>query len=316
MKKLLVLLPILLLVLIAGVAFSRPEPAESTPNYPQRRFWESFPRSGIRLGVVLADDEPGSRKGGVRVERVVPDSPADQAGLKDGDVILRLDGERVSSPRDVREYLKGMDEPKEMQVEIERDGKPLTIQVTPEKRDVMRMAFGGGVYLGVNLQELDKDLASYFQVDPNAGVLVTRVEPNSPAEKAGLRSGDVLTHVNGEKIGTPSDVVNKLDDVNEGDSLEITILRHGSEKKLTAQPEKREGFMGEMPDMPEIHRMLRDNPEFQQGMDDLHKQMDQLREEMQMRKDDLRKMKDEIQDEVHRQMEQLRKELKERKDET
>lgn len=315
MKKLLILLPVVVLVVAAGVAFSKPEPAEKQPSTVQKQFWESFPRSGFRLGVVLNDNELRSREPGVRVERVLPGSPAERAGLKPGDVIISLDGKKVLTPGDVRSFLKGLDEEKEVQMEIVRDGDPMTVKITPEERNGLRMVMGGGMYLGVNLQELDTDLASYFQVDPGAGVLVTRVEPGSPAEKAGIRSGDIITHVNGEKISAPPDVVGKMDNVREGDTLEITVLRHGAEKKLSAKPEERGWPHPEIGNLPELHNML-NNPEFQQDMEDLRREMDTLREDMQLRKEDLNKMKDQIQKEIREEMEQLRKELKENKDAT
>lgn len=230
MKKLLILLPALLLVLAAGVAFSKPEPAEKEPPNVEKRIWAGFPRSGMRLGVILSDEQ-NARDAGVRVERVIPDSPAERAGLKKGDVLLSLDGEKVSNPSEVRDFLRDLEEEKEVQVEILRDGDPMTIQITPEEQEGFRMMLGGNrMYLGINLQELDSDLASYFKVDPGAGVLVTRVESGSPAEKAGVRSGDVITHVNGEKINEPADVVRKMENLDEGATLEITVLRHGSEE--------------------------------------------------------------------------------------
>lgn len=323
MKKLLMVLPVLVLVLVAGVAFSKPEPTEKPPSQDvEKRMWHNFPHSGMRLGVVLSENDSDAREG-VRVERVIPGSPADKGGLQEGDVILSLDGEKVAGPRDVRDIVQGMDEERTLQVQVERDGKPLTLQITPEKREGFHLNFGNRMYLGLNLQELDPDLASYFQATPGSGVLVTRVESDSPAAKAGVRSGDVITHINGEKVSQPSDIVSKMENVQEGDSLEMTVLRHGAEKKLTAKPEKRSGM-----DLPDVGQMFRDHgpgmempdfmqrPEFQQNMESLQRDMNKLRDEMQLNKEDMQKLKDQIQEEVHREMDKLRQELKDRKNAT
>ncbi|HEY7159667.1 MAG TPA: PDZ domain-containing protein, partial [Acidobacteriota bacterium] len=79
MKKVFLIgLPIAaVLFLIVGLAYSNPEPQSPPP--PHRPSWESFPRSGFRLGVVLSDDN-GDEKG-VAIEKILPGSPADKAGL-------------------------------------------------------------------------------------------------------------------------------------------------------------------------------------------------------------------------------------------
>lgn len=314
MKKPLVLLPLLGLVLITGVAFSKPEPPEREKSHDlEKQILEHFPHGGMRLGVVLSGDDP--EKSGVHVDRVVPDSPADHAGLEPGDTIISLDGTQVSSARDIRDFLNNLEDTREIEMQIERDGKPITLKVKPEKRDLMSLAFPGRMYLGLNLQELDPDLSSYFQVNAGSGALVTRVEPDSPAARAGIRSGDVITHVDGAKVNEPNDVISKLGGLQEGESLELTVLRHGSEQKVSVKPEKRNDWPGmHMREMPDL-RMLQ-SPEFKNDMENLRREMDKLRNELQLRDEDLQKMKDEIRDQVRREMEKLRSELKQHDNES
>lgn len=317
MKKVILFgLPIVaVLLLITGLAFSNPEPQSPPP--PHRPSWESFPRSGFRLGVVLSDDN-GDEKG-VAIEKILPDSPADRAGLHEGDILVRIDGERIQTARDVREMLRNLEGSKDLQVEVARDGQPLTLTVTPEKREFPSFPRMGGRYLGVNLQNLDPDLAAYFQVDPNEGVLVTRIEADSPAAKAGFHSGDIITHINGTKINSAEDVSRIISD-GDTETVEVIVLRHGTEQKLIAKPEKREFFnhrammegMSEgMRDLPEMVN----TPEFNSEMENLKNELRELKDQMHgLRQEELDKMRDEIQNQLKEQMDKLRSELKEKKE--
>lgn len=300
------------LLLIGGWAYSKPQPESPDPNHKQ--FWESFPRSGYRLGVVLSDANGDAK--GVAIEKIVPDSPAEKAGLQKGDVLVRIGGEKIQNSRDVREMLRNLGDSKDLEVEILRDGKPLTVTVTPEKRDFMTFAMGGGRHLGVSLQDLNPDLAAYFQADPNEGVLVTRIEPDSPAEKAGVRSGDIITHIDGNKINSAEDVSRMISE-GESETVEISILRHGTQQKLIAKPAKREFFdhRSMMPEMRELPRMLQ-SPEFNSEMENLKNELRELKDELQgLRKEELDRMRDEIQNQLKEEMEKLRSELKDKKKE-
>jgi C-terminal processing protease CtpA/Prc len=315
MKKAFLLgLPVLaVLLLIGGFVYSQAEPEPSTPMH--KPYWESFPRSGFRLGVVLSDANGDAK--GVAIEKILPDSPADKAGLQTGDVLLRIDGQRIQTSRDVRELLRSLDNSRDLQVEVLRDGQPLTLTVTPEKRDFPAFRHTmGSRRLGVNLQNLDPDLAAYFQVDPNEGVLVTRIEPDSPAEKAGIHSGDIITHINGNKVNSAEDVAGMI---SEGDAktVEVTVLRHGSQQKIIAKPEERGEFFDHrsmMPEMGELPRMM-NSPEFKSEMEDLKNELRDLKDDFEgYRKEELDRMRDEIQNQIKEQMEKLRAELKEDKE--
>lgn len=317
MKKALIIgLPIVaVLFLIVGLAYSNPEPQSPPP--PHRPSWESFPRSGFRLGVVLSDDNGDAK--GVAIEKILPDSPADKAGLHEGDVLVRIDGEKIQTSRDVREMLRNLEDSKDLQVDILRDGQPLTVTVTPEKREFPSFPRMGGRYLGINLQNLDPDLAAYFQVDPNEGVLVTRIEPDSPAAKAGFHSGDIITHINGNKINSAEDVSKIISD-GDAETVEIIVLRHGTEQKLIAKPEKRDffnhrGMMQGMQGMQDLPQQMLNNPEFNSEMENLKNELRDLKDQLQgMRQEEIDKMREEIQNQLKEQMEKLRNELKEKKD--
>jgi S1-C subfamily serine protease len=305
MKKIwLIILPVLVVTLFATLAYTKPEP----PDRPERRAMDevfALAGSGYRLGVVLSEISPHLRDdlkitSGVMVESVIPDSAAEKAGLKEGDIILKLDGKEVDSQGDIRRTLRDLKDAKPITVDVLRDGKPVEITITPEKRTMELMrGFGQRTYIGIDLQELDADLSGYFQTKPGSGVLVTRVEPDSPAYQAGMKSGDVITEFNGKRITSADDLRDAVNNVEEGSSVNVSILRHGKEQKMVVKPEKQE--MRHFKDMKEMQlpkleglSELTDTPEFRHSLDglkdemeNLKKEMDQLREEMKtLRKSD------------------------------
>jgi serine protease Do len=147
-----------------------------------------------------------------------------------------------------------------------------------------------GNYLGVDLQEMNPDLASYFGTDPKSGVLVTRIEDDSPAEKAGLRSGDVITGFNGKKVASPNDLRDALDDLKDGQEAKLTVLRHGKQQQIVAHPEKRSMSdlpalreLRNLPEMGELREQLRDlpdRPEVRESMRELREQLDSLKDQI------------------------------------
>ena len=94
----------------------------------------------------------------------------------------------------------------------------------------------GGARLGVTVSDLQPQLADYFAVKD--GVLVTSVTSDSPAAKAGVKAGDVITTLNGATVASPSDLRQRTSRLNDGDELSIGIVR---DKKPTTLKGKFEG---------------------------------------------------------------------------
>ena len=311
MKGLLIGLPLVALLIAGGVVFSQPEPEERDSIH--KHIADGFSRGGFRLGIVL-DDTRGEGDG-VMIAEVVPNGPADKAGIQSGDVIVKIDGQPVATTNQVRESLRNLGEQRQIEVEILRDGKPVTLTVTPEKRAMAWHFPMGRRYIGVNLQELDSDLASYFKVDPMAGLLITRIEPKGPAAEAGIRSGDILTHIDGNKV-MDSRQVSDLIEEGTSESVEVTVLRNGNEMKMVVKPSKREMFdPSEMQHFRDLPRML-ESPEFKSEMDQLRNQLKDLKQDLEgIRKEELETLRDEIQKELMMEMDKLRNELKDKKKE-
>lgn len=94
-------------------------------------------------------------------------------------------------------------------------------------------------FLGVQLTDLTSDLRAHFGAGEDRGVLVARVIPDSPAARAGLRVGDVLTHVDGQAVGSSSELTTRIAQRKEGELVALEVIRNGRVETLSATLEVR-----------------------------------------------------------------------------
>jgi len=92
--------------------------------------------------------------------------------------------------------------------------------------------YRGGPYLGVQLHELNEDLAGYFGVKEEEGVLILSVEEDSPAEEAGLKAGDIIIKFDDETVSEPEDIHEIMSELEEDDEVTIEILRHNRKQTI------------------------------------------------------------------------------------
>src|SRR5258708_10143382 len=112
---------------------------------------------------------------------------------------------------------------------------PGMIQINPGEGG-FAFGFGGNRRIGVSTQPLTKQLADYFGVK-DGGLLITSVNDNSPAAKAGLKAGDVITAVDGEKVTSPGDVSRAISKKEDG-PVSLTIIRYRNTRTVTFTPAK------------------------------------------------------------------------------
>ncbi len=159
------------------------------------------------LGVVIQDVDEELAKSfdlknakGVIISEVTKDSPADKAGLKDGDVIIALNGEELDDVAALRNQIALTAPGTKVTLKLLRDGKEKTIIV---KIGEMPGKFAAGGHggtkldeLGMALQDLTAELADQFGYKKGQGVLISDVEPDSPADHAGLQAGQLIEEIN------------------------------------------------------------------------------------------------------------------------
>lgn len=224
--------------------------------YPQEVTRENISKFGLR------------EVRGVAIEKVVDDSPAAKAGLQSGDVILRFNGEEVTSSRKLTRLINEVAPDHQVKLTISRNGSERDITVTLGKRDEMSFkmyepllkgqlgkiegldkdkvfnTFSFGKYrrIGVSTMQLNKQLADYFGVSDDKGILITEVSEDSPAAKAGIKAGDVIIAVDGEAVDKVGDLSRAINKKKEGE-ITLTVIRNKSQQLIRVTPEEAKGGM-------------------------------------------------------------------------
>lgn len=231
---------------------------------------------------------------GVLISDVVDGSPADHAGLRNRDIVLRMNGRDIDTERDLTTMIREAGAGTQVNLSVWRDGKTLDLTATlaaapagrrdyswswssddeddeaePRMKRRMRDLRGleklrelgdlqmfaptpptppsppdGGPFvfhlnsdrgrLGVQLQEMNDDIAAYFSAPNGKGALVWQVMDDSPAARAGLKAGDVIVEVEGDRVDDIQELHEALRGHDAGDKVAITVLRRGQSTALTA----------------------------------------------------------------------------------
>ncbi|MEN8375628.1 MAG: PDZ domain-containing protein [Gemmatimonadota bacterium] len=216
--------------------------------------------SRAQLGVSVDDDDLGAR-----IVRVLDDSPAEAAGLEEGDIIVALDGVDLTGPIEDEDddddwgptmrlvHLLGDVEPGDVVgVDYSRDGQRASVDVETTSRRTFAVFSGsprisprsfifrpnvGGVFrfrdssfgfFGAHLADVNDQLGSYFGVEQ--GALVLDVDDDD--DGLGLRPGDVIVEVGGRDIRDASDAYRILGSYEEGERLRVVVVRAGERVTL------------------------------------------------------------------------------------
>ncbi|WHZ29997.1 MAG: HtrA protease/chaperone protein [Nitrospira sp.] len=169
---------------------------------------------------------------GVLVNEVFEKDPAALAGIKPGDVIVRIDGAVVDSPNKLSRLIATLTPGETSKIEIVRDLKHVTMDVPlTERRDTTVVASISqqeeklGVRLGLDLQDVTAALADRFKLRESKGVLITKVEPNSLAQAEGLREGDLIKEVNRKDVSSVGEFTSAMGRSKRGDTVLLRVLR-------------------------------------------------------------------------------------------
>jgi predicted metalloprotease with PDZ domain len=233
------------------------------------------------LGVGIGVDESGRTVIGA----VDPESPAELAKLRVGDIALKIGDKDVTSPDVLAAEIRKRKPGQDVTLKVERDGKPVDVKVklgemaeadalkemevrfpglftapaplaapksaAPEKapaapRSLMpggpEWSFETRKYIGIYSGEVTPELAAYFGVKEGTGLLVSRLTPDGPAEKAKVRVGDVILGVDGKRVESQDQLIDYIQSKAKGAKIKLEILR--DKKTVTVEVEVAEEKTG------------------------------------------------------------------------
>src|SRR6185312_2894120 len=110
----------------------------------------------------------------------------------------------------------------------------------------LAMSQGLGSFLGVGIQEIDGNRAKELKLPDDGGVEVTRIAPDSPAEKAGIKTGDVVTQYNGQRVEGMEQFSRMVRETPAGRDVRIGILRNGAAQTIAAKIAARPLITGQL----------------------------------------------------------------------
>jgi len=250
----------LLVVLAASPAFTQrnPHPSPAPPPDVVLRvpgFGGSFLGVGVsEIDSARAKELKLAEERGVEITRVESDSPAEKAGLKVGDVVLEYGGQRVEGIEQFARIVRETPSGRQVRLLVSREGQPQTLTATIASRkgkgkgewsfsmprmdpqvwipDTPRIATNWrNTILGVEAEGLESQLASYFGVKD--GVLVRSVLAGTPAEKAGLKAGDVIAKVDNTGVSTPRELSSRLRSLRAQKNISLTVIRDKKEMTVS-----------------------------------------------------------------------------------
>lgn len=186
-----------------------------------------------KITPALKDHFGLERESGVLISQVMDEMPAKKAGLQRGDVIVGFDGDPVKNMRDLRFSVAKTSPGKTVDITVIRDGNEKTFEVLLAERPSDPNRGGQSessleLFKGVSLQPLNNQIRNQLELPAVVdGLVVTEVEPGSPAASAGLQKGDVIMEVNRKKVTTIKDIREALK-ARKGDEALLYIWREGS----------------------------------------------------------------------------------------
>ncbi len=272
------------------------------------------------LGVYIQDLDDDMKEAkrlkstdGVLVDDVVEDSPAEKGGIKAGDVIVEFNGEDANSDSKLRKLIRKASPGDEVEVVVIRDGDKKKLKVVlseaaeksysytiwndDDDREFVfnfgKDSWGTKAGLGVVIEDLNEQLGEYFGVKNGEGILVEEVLDDSPAERAGLKAGDVIVKADGDEIEGSDELREILAEKEDGDEIEIVVKRDKKDKDFKVKLSEEFGsasnlariahlprsFTIDVPEIPDVEVDV-DVRELKKSMKELKKELKQLKEEL------------------------------------
>jgi len=222
---------------------SNPQTVSPTLSLDQRQ--EAVPWLGLEVTDVTT--EVAIKAGldkvkGALVQSFIYESPVCKAGMQPGDIILSLDGRVIRTAIEFKNDVSGLEVGSEVDICVAREDYRTTINVVIEPApDWFTREIKISPWLGVEVSEVisEKDKKNLEDLDKDGGILVKKVFPSSPAEKAGIEPDDVIMSFNYRKIRTVREFLTDLRGTQVGDRVRICFIRGDIRKTVYPIVEKR-----------------------------------------------------------------------------
>ncbi len=165
------------------------------------------------LGVVV-----GEKNGKPVVDAVAPESPAETAGLKEGDIVVQIDEQKVAQAAEVRDILRGKLSGDKLKMTVARGGSPVVVMATLKPASKPMVLGTSRAVMGVTLGDPGK-----------GGIKLAEVEGKGPADQAGLKAGDVILSLDGRPTQTDTAFRDSLANKQPGDRVDVAYSRDGKQ---------------------------------------------------------------------------------------
>jgi serine protease Do len=189
------------------------------------------------LGIIPLDIDDETKDGlklkdkkGALISSVEPDTPADKAGLKQYDVIVEVNGQRVENQNDLRFKIADIQPGTKVELKVIRDGKEkMLTAVVAELEDATQRPsqVRSGKDVGLTVTELTPGLARRYGYKTTEGLLITSVAQGSEADRKGIQDGDIILEVNRARISSVDQWERILDRAKTGDVIMLLVRREG-----------------------------------------------------------------------------------------
>ena len=172
------------------------------------------------------------RKEGVLVTQVYEGDPADEAGIREGDIIVGIDGREIKTSRELSRFVAEAGVGSKLKIGLIRDGREKTVRVKlakrPDQEPNVARSESRSDGLGVRVREIDPQIAEQLGVSPDQrGVVIVQVDPESNIAQAGVRRGDIIIEINRESVEDLKDYNALIKDIDEGDTVQMLLRRGG-----------------------------------------------------------------------------------------
>ena len=262
---------------------------------------------------------------GLEVIKVYKDSPAEEAGLEVEDILLKINDKPLEKVSHLTDIVNDTEIDEKIKITYLRNGEQLEAEATMSKRDRRVIVLGDRhkdleyftsdrkyAWFGVATSNLTDQLREFFNVPKYSGILVKEVIEDSPAEKYGVKAGDVIIKFGRKEIEEPRDLVRAIKRYDPDEEVEVTVIRDKKEMVLKVVLEEGKGrfprhfsfhperFEVMVPDMEiEIPEMHIEIPEIDvERLEELHELEDKVKEEMELHSEELEEQLEELEEEL------------------